>query len=110
MAYAIKEGLHKPTCCWEGGKVLPDFLFLEYSFIVWPHLGLSFVSAKPCSQLVLASRDLRPPAILLGSLHSTGAVTLFFDSENMGKIKPALGRACEAVRHKTRMTEGCQTE
>lgn len=44
--------------------------FFEYSFIVWPRLGLSFVSAKPCSQLVLASRDLRPPAILLGSLHS----------------------------------------
>lgn len=77
--------------------------------MVWPCLGLSFVSAKPCSQLVLASRDLRLPAILLGSLHSTRAVTLFFDSENVGKIKPALGHACVAVRHKIRVTEGCQT-
>lgn len=82
--------------------------FFDYSFTVWLNLGLSLVSAKPCSQLALASRILRLPAILLGSHHSTGALILFVDSENIGKIKPALGHVCDAVRHKIGVTEGCQ--
>lgn len=49
------------------------------------------------------------PDTLLGSLHSTGEVMLLCDSGNMGKIKPALGHAYDAVRHKIRVAEGCQT-
>lgn len=57
-----RKGFRNPLAAgkWE---VLPDFLF-KYQFIVWPDLGLHF-SAKLCSELVLASRDLRPLAILL---------------------------------------------
>lgn len=74
--------------------------FFEHRFVVWPNLGLRFVSAKLYSELVMASRDPGPLAIPLWPLHSTGAVTLVLGNRNLGKVKLSLGRACEAVRHK----------
>lgn len=103
MTYATKKGLTEARLLLGSGKfsLISSFL-LEHQIIVWPNLGLGFVSAKLCSKFVLTSRDPRSLAIPLRMLHSTGAVMLFFDSRNQGKIKPSLGHAREAVRHKNK--------
>lgn len=103
MTCATKKGLTEARLLLGSGKFsLISCFFFEHQFVVWPNLGLGFVSAKLCSKLVLTSRDPRPLAIPLRALHSAGAVMLFLDSRDLGKIKPSLGRACAAVRHKNK--------
>lgn len=58
-----RKGFRNPLAA--GKFSLISSFFFKYQFIVWPNLGLHFVSAKLCLELVLASRDLRPLAILL---------------------------------------------